>query len=101
MIANNGDQSTLSGRMRAVRVDLFGEDGAFTLASLLGVSEGSLTRMETEGPIPGHLMLAFIEVTEANPRWLLSGSGERYLRFTAGGRAGGRGSNRHRVVDAR
>ncbi len=93
MLEINRDNSSLRERMRAIRVDLFGENGAFILAGLLGIPEGKLTCMETEGPIPGYLVLAFIEVTEANPRWLLSGTGERYAPFVARGRAGRPGTD--------
>ena len=88
MLGPNGEYSTLSKRMRAIRVDLFGENGAFLLASLLGIPEGKLTRMEANGPISAHLVLAFIAITGANPRWLQSGVGEMYSRLVAGGRVG-------------
>jgi hypothetical protein len=73
-----GQYATLSERIRAVRIDRFGDDGASLLASLMGITEGKLTRMEMHGPIPGHLILAFIEVTDASPVWLLTGAGEWY-----------------------
>ena len=85
-----GEYSTISERMRAVRVDLFGEDGGWLLAILLGISERKLTRLETHGPIPGHTILAFIEATKANPDWLLSGEGERYSQLVVRGQVGRR-----------
>ena len=45
--------------------------------------------MENGGPIPAPIILQLIEVTGANPHWLLSGEGERYGR-PAFSRRGGR-----------
>jgi hypothetical protein len=78
MRESNGQYATLSDRIRAIRIDRFGDDGASVLASLMGITEGKLTRMEINGPIPGHLILAFIVVTDASPGWLLTGAGEWY-----------------------
>ncbi len=33
--------------------------------------------------IPAEVILQFIEITEANPHWLLTGDGPRYLPPTA------------------
>ena len=78
MRESNREYATLSDRIRAIRIDRFGDDGAPLLANLMGISECKLTSMETHGPIPGHLVLAFIEVTDASPGWLLTGAGEWY-----------------------
>jgi hypothetical protein len=87
MRESNGEYATLSDRIRAIRVDRFGDDGAQVLASLMRIPESKLTSMETHGPIPGHLILAFIEVTDANPGWLLSGAGEWYSPVLGDSRA--------------
>jgi len=81
MIESNGDCSSLSERVRAIRRDLFGDDGDAMLAKLLRIPKRRMAQMELCGPIPGHVILAFIEVTGANPSWLLSGQGERYMRL--------------------
>jgi hypothetical protein len=83
MIESNGECSTLSQRVRAIRRDLFGDDGGALLANLLRIPTRRVAQMEIRGPIPGHIILAFIEVTGANPSWLLSGEGERYTRVAA------------------
>ena len=80
MLESRGACSTLSERIRAVRLDLFGECGGPMLATLLGVTQRKLMRMEAGGPMPDWLILKLIEVTGANPDWLLSGEGPRSWR---------------------
>jgi hypothetical protein len=92
MLEINGDHSSLSERMRTVRVELYGENGEFALARLLGMPEARLRRMESNGRIPAHVILAFIEITKANPHWLLSGDGEKYAPSVVGRRARGSGT---------
>ncbi len=80
MFENQGECSTLPERIRAIRIDLFGESGGPLLARLLRIPDRTLERFETGGPIPAEIILMLIEVTGANPRWLQSGEGERYRR---------------------
>ena len=69
--------------MQAIRLDLFGAYGGPLLANLLGIPERRMAEMEIHGPIAGHIILAFIEVTGANPTWLLTGQGKRYTSLIA------------------
>ncbi len=85
MIENSGEFSSLPQRVRAIRVELCVADGGEVLAKLLGVSERTIAQMEIHDRIPGHIILGFIEVTGANPSWLLSGRGERYRPIQAHG----------------
>jgi hypothetical protein len=78
MFESRGEYATLSERVQAVRVQLFGESGGPVLAELLGIPQRRLARIEAGGPIPGEIILKLIDVTGVNPRWLLSGEGERY-----------------------
>jgi hypothetical protein len=87
MRETRGEHTTLSERIRAIRIDRFGDDGASVLANLMGIPESKLTSMETHGPIPGHLIVAFIVVTDASPGWLLSGEGEWYSPVLGDARA--------------
>jgi hypothetical protein len=80
MFEDQGECSTLPERIRAIRIDLFGECGGPVLARLLQIPDRKLERLETGGPIAAEVILALIEVTGANPRWLQSGDGERYSR---------------------
>jgi hypothetical protein len=78
MTDNRGEFASLPERVRAIRLEQFGPDGGATLASLLGVSQRRIAQLEIDDQTPGHFLLGFIEVTGANPSWLLSGRGERY-----------------------
>jgi hypothetical protein len=78
MSEGRGEVSMLSTRVRAVRMQLFGECGGPMLAELLGIPQRRLARIEAGEPIPAEILLRFIAVTGANPRWLLSGEGETY-----------------------
>jgi hypothetical protein len=80
MVATQWDGSSLPERLRAIRIDLFGEFGRPALAELLRISDRRLERFETGSPIPAEIILILMEVTGANPRWLQSGAGERYRR---------------------
>jgi hypothetical protein len=72
--------SDLSRRVRAVREEGFGVHGGPLLAEALGIPSGTLANYEAGVVIPAVIILRFIEVTGANPPWLLSGEGERYTR---------------------
>ena len=89
MLESAGEHSNLAERIRSVRMDLFGEHGGPVLARLLRVPSRRLARIESGGPIPARIILQLIEVTGANPHWLLSGEGEKYRR-PASSRLGGR-----------
>jgi hypothetical protein len=73
-----GESSTLSERIGAVRMDLFGECGGPVLARRVGIPQRLLARMEAGSPFPGLLVLKLIEVTGVNSQWLLSAEGERF-----------------------
>ena len=72
--------SSLAERIRAIRLECFGEHGGPLLARRLRIPQRSLARIEAGVPFPAHLLERFIEVTGVNPAWLLTGEGERYRR---------------------
>jgi hypothetical protein len=74
-----GRQSTLSRRIRVIREERFGVDGAAVLADELGVPERTWRHYEAGVMVPADVILRFIELTDAHPHWLLTGSGEKYL----------------------
>ena len=80
MFENKWDNPILSDRIRAIRIDLFGEFGRPALAELLRIPDRRLERFETGSPIPAEVILVLMEVTGVNPHWLESGEGERYHR---------------------
>ena len=72
-------RSELATRVRQIRVELFGEHGGPLLAEKLRLPFRTWHHYEEGCTIPAHSILRFIEVTEADPHWLLTGEGEKYL----------------------
>jgi hypothetical protein len=68
----------LAHRLRAVRLDRYGEHGGPLLAEALGIPVRTWVRYESGAPIPGLVLLRFIAVASVEPRWLLTGKGRRY-----------------------
>src|SRR4051794_2778184 len=68
----------LARRVREVRVERFGEVGGPLLAEALGLPEQTWANYESGVTIPALVILWFVEVTGANPHWLLSGKGPKY-----------------------
>src|SRR5262245_55840369 len=68
----------LAGRLRAVRLDLYGEHGGPLLAETLGIPTCNWVRYESGAPMPGQVLLRFIAVAGVEPQWLLTGEGRRY-----------------------
>jgi hypothetical protein len=71
-----GDSITrLAARIREVRRELYGERGAPMLAEDLELPTRTWLNYESGVVIPAPVILRFIDVTGANPRWLLTGQG--------------------------
>jgi hypothetical protein len=68
----------LAGRVRIVRQELYGAHGGPWLAKRMGMPFRSWLGFESGQEIPAEQILRFIEVTGAEPRWLLKGEGQRY-----------------------
>ena len=68
----------LAGRLRAVRLERYGEHGGPLLAEDLGIPARTWIRYESGVPLPGWVLLRFIAVASVEPQWLLSGEGRRY-----------------------
>jgi hypothetical protein len=69
----------LSHRVREIRKDLFGDSGGDALADLLRLPGRTWSNYEAGCTMPAHVVLRFIDITNAHPRWLLTGRGEKYL----------------------
>jgi hypothetical protein len=69
-------QVALAERVREVRRQLYGESGAATLADALNLPVRTWLNYESGVLIPAPVILRFIEVTGANPHWLLTGEGD-------------------------
>jgi hypothetical protein len=68
----------LGRRVQEIRWELFGEHGGPLLATEVEVPYRTWANYEAGVTIPGTVLLKFIEVTGANPHWLLTGEGEKY-----------------------
>ena len=68
----------LARRVRIIREELFGENGGPLLSQRLGISFRTWMNYEDGCTIPAHVILQFIEITDADPHWLLTGQGETY-----------------------
>ena len=69
----------LARRVREIRQELYGDHGGPLLAKALQIPFRTWHHYEGGGTIPADSILRFIEVTDANPHWLLTGEGEKYL----------------------
>ncbi len=78
MVAEKPSRAGFAGRLRSIRLDRFGEHGLPDLARTIGVPERTWRNYEGGVTVPGHVLLRFLDVTSAEPRWLLTGQGPRY-----------------------
>jgi hypothetical protein len=69
---------TLARRIREIREELYGEDGVPALAEALGIPARTWANYEGGVALPAPILLGVIEITGADPHWLLTGEGERY-----------------------
>jgi hypothetical protein len=76
----------LAGRIREISRDKFGEDGDALLSCMLGISHRAMLNYMAGCAIPAEVILGFIRITKANPNWLLTGIGPRYLRAVSNSR---------------
>ncbi len=84
MESNHPDQHwqvikvNLAGRIKTVRIDLFGVHGGPLLAQRLKVPFRTWLEYEEGLTIPAQTILRLIEITNADPHWLLTGEGAQY-----------------------
>jgi hypothetical protein len=78
VIAMRAHNEALAARVRDIRLELFGEHGGPLLAMKLGLPHRTWLNYEAGITMPASVILRFIDLTGASPRWLLSGEGERY-----------------------
>ncbi len=72
-------KSALAERVREVREELYGNHGGPMLAEALRLPFRTWANYEMGCTIPAQVILSFIELTGADPHWLLHGEGEKYL----------------------
>jgi hypothetical protein len=68
----------LAGRIVALRSELFGERGGAEMARRLGLPLRTWYNYEAGTAIPAEVVLRIIELTAAEPGWLLHGTGPKY-----------------------
>ncbi len=73
-----GNRAGFASRVREVRNRLYGEHGAPVLAESLNIPARTWLNYEMGVTMPAQVLLLFLEVTGAEPRWLLRGKGERF-----------------------
>ncbi len=75
---NHRNHVDLAERLREIREDFYGENGAQFLADALEIPLQTLLNYESGIVLPGHVVLKLIALTGVKPRWLLTGQGEKY-----------------------
>jgi hypothetical protein len=73
------ERREIARRVREIRVDLYGEQGAPFLATAIHLPTPTWLNFEAGCTIPAQVILRFIDLTSANPHWLLTGRGAKYL----------------------
>lgn len=73
-------KSELAQRVQMIREELYGEHGGPMLAEALRLPFRTWYNYESGCTIPAQIILRFIELTDADPHWLLTGDGNRYQR---------------------
>src|SRR5262245_38775876 len=71
--------SNLARRVRAIRCELYGESGETVLAEAMSLPVATWRNYEAGVVIPAPVILRFQDLTGADPRWLLTGRGDRYV----------------------
>jgi hypothetical protein len=71
-------KSDLAGRIREVRIALYGHHGGPLLARALGIPFRTLHRYEAGATMPAQSILSFIKLTGVDPHWLLTGDGAQF-----------------------
>jgi hypothetical protein len=71
--------ATLGRRLRELREDLYGGNGADSLADALDIPSQTWLNFEMGVTMPAHIMLKFLDITGTNPHWLLTGEGDRLI----------------------
>jgi hypothetical protein len=75
-------RQSFSDRLQQIRIELYGqgEDGIAGIAEALILPPGTWRNYEAAVTMPAEILLMMIDLTNAAPRWLLTGNGERYSR---------------------
>jgi hypothetical protein len=72
------NNDVLAGRLREVRLEMYGEHGGPLLAETLELPARTWAHYESGITILGSALLRFLAVSGVEPHWLLTGQGPRY-----------------------
>jgi hypothetical protein len=84
---NRQKRLELASRLRDVRKDMYGENGAQILADALDVRVETWLNYESGVTMPAHVVLKLIDIARVNPRWLLTGQGDPHDHGMTGRKA--------------
>jgi hypothetical protein len=79
-------RAALASRVREIRQEVFGDDGGPLLARRIELPSRVWSQFEAGRTIPAEVILRFMDLTNANPRWLWTGEGDKYLARHGAGR---------------
>lgn len=68
----------LACRIREIRKELFGDEGAAILAAAVNVSPRTWMNYEAGVTMPARVVLQLIHATAVSPHWLLTGQGPKF-----------------------
>ena len=75
----SNQRTMLARRIREIRHDLYGENGTPGLAEALNLPARTWLNYEQGVTMPGVVLLQFLDITGADPHWLLTGEGDRVM----------------------
>ena len=78
-----GQSDLLGSRVREIRLEKFGANGVANVSQAMNVAPRTWDHFENGVMIPACIILQFIELTGVEPRWLLTGDGDRFRIPTA------------------
>lgn len=71
-------KTSISNRLREIRLEVFGEHGGPEIARLLDLPARTWYNYETGVTVPAEVLLGFIDETNVNPLWIFHGEGPKY-----------------------
>ena len=75
--SQNANRDTLAGRLREIRLEIFGND-LIVIAEAIGIPSRTWANYESGVAISGDVLLAFLDATRVDPRWLRTGMGPKF-----------------------
>ena len=72
-------KASLNRRIREIRRELYGENGIEAVARALSLPPETWRNYEQGVTMPASVLLEFLDMTSADPHWLLTGEGDHLL----------------------